>query len=151
MKTRRLQRGFTVIELMTVIVILGILAAVGIVQLIYAEGRAKNAVVKSSMHDTQNVIEIYAVDYSGIYPPSIRGLANDPATANAKTILEMENPYSLHRGAGAAYDEESVTPKLPGLVTYESSVGHTKYWVYGYNKEALRIKVNDRDFILSNS
>lgn len=150
-RVRRREVGFTLIELMIVIVILGILVAIGIVQLIYAEGRAKVAIVKTNMHNTQSVVEIYGVDFAGTYPVSLDGLVNSPDVENAKIILDMENPFSYEIGKGKAWDEELTAVVVPGLVTYEAGADLTRYWVYGYNKFATRVMYRGSEFILSNS
>jgi len=145
------EKGFTVVELMIVIVILGILVAVGIVQLIYAEGRAKVAVVKANMHNAQSVVEIYGVDFAGIYPTSMQGLILSSDIQNAKTMTNMENPFSYRKGQGQAYDEELTATTIPGMMTYDVAVDLTHYWIYGYNKFNTRIIYRGNEFILSNS
>ncbi|MBA7633256.1 hypothetical protein ES703_40818 [subsurface metagenome] len=60
--------GFTLIELMIIIVIIGILAAIAIPNIIKIINRAKEASVRSNMHTVQFEVESYQVDHPESYP-----------------------------------------------------------------------------------
>ncbi len=64
---RQDQKGFTLIELMIVVVIIGILAAIAIPNFIAMQNRAKEGSTKANMHTFQLAAEDYGVQHDGVY------------------------------------------------------------------------------------
>jgi prepilin-type N-terminal cleavage/methylation domain-containing protein len=65
------ERGFTLIELMVVVVIIGILAAIGLANYSSMRNRAKVAGVKNNMHVLHVATEDFSSRNNGIYPTNI--------------------------------------------------------------------------------
>jgi len=107
-------RGFTLIELMVVIVIIGILATMGTMNFTSMRNRAMEASVKGNAHTCQLAVESYAASNFGSYPPAATALAD--IQANLPGNVLVTNPFNggvgLSIGGGA----------LEGIVDYQDPV-----------------------------
>ncbi|WP_317246759.1 type II secretion system major pseudopilin GspG [Pseudomonas chlororaphis] len=73
MQTQNKQRGFTLIEIMVVVVILGVLAALVVPQIMSRPDQAKGAAAQSDIKAIAMALDIYKLD-NHQYPSSQQGL-----------------------------------------------------------------------------
>lgn len=64
----RNNRGFTLVELIVVMAVIGALGSMVIIRLVGSEAAARDTKRKSDMRQYQNALEVYANDNGGLYP-----------------------------------------------------------------------------------
>ena len=110
-------KGFTLIELMIVVVIIGILVSIAVPNFIRMQTNAKEAGVKSNSHAVQVAAEDFAVQSGGFYANNLADLT--PAGETIIDILpqnqRLKNPFSHARtepvdGAAANPGETGYEP-----------------------------------------
>jgi general secretion pathway protein G len=126
----RAKSGFTLVEILIVVVILGILAAIVIPQFTNASEEAKESSLVSDLQTMRSQIELYKVQHNGVVPgdtttvsgaaaveAAITGLTNvsgvvqtEPGTGVYGPYLQKlpKNPFTDGRGINGAAADGSV-------------------------------------------
>lgn len=162
----RRRAGLTLIELLIVMAVIGLLAAIGMVNYQKARTRAKVSVSKSQLRTLSGAIEAYHVD-QGSYPVPIPSFPDDPfgvvASHAVKSLTTpvayvspaaFEDPFGALRlqfahGAGVSLsDDDPFRPPTPGFNTNQSLlffqyghfawlIGNKGMWVDGYSAVSI--------------
>ena len=133
----RTQKGFTLIELMIVVVIIGILAAIAIPNFIAMQNRAKEGSTKANMHTLQLAAEDYGVRNDGVYAADMT--AGGTASVASALPANFKNPFDATTGSGNAYEDRATfaapAATKSGIASYSDS-STTQYNVKGHGKTA---------------
>ncbi|HET7434008.1 MAG TPA: type II secretion system protein [Thermoanaerobaculia bacterium] len=120
---KRAQGGFSLIELIVVVTIIGILAAAAIVNVRFAQRKAREAILKDNLFQMRKAIDnFYAdkqrfpTDLNELTPNYMRAVPKDPITGNTdwEQIADTPDPDSM--SASTSTDDLGT----PGIVDVKS-------------------------------
>jgi type IV pilus assembly protein PilA len=92
------EEGFTLVELLVVMLILGILAAIAIPSFFNQRDKAKDADAKALVRTAQTAVETYATDNQGSY-----------ASVTPANLITIENTLNNANGGTGAKDGDALT------------------------------------------
>jgi len=101
---KKAQTGFTLIELMIVIVIMGILATLLVPKIMNAPDQAKRTAAKADIKTIESALKLYKID-TGNYPTTEQGLE--------ALIRKPDTPPVPKRWRDGGYLEGDAVPKDP--------------------------------------
>jgi len=143
MQRQTSRAGFTLIELMVVVVVIGILATLGISSFMNMQARSKEARVKGNCHTVQLTAEDFSVQNDGVYAADL-----GTTLMTGETLIDLlpggaplQNPFTL-----------AVTEPIVGAAATVGQTGYSSvdpdgdgnpdgYAVTGYGENQLILTV----------
>jgi type II secretion system protein G len=120
----RVKRAFTLVEILIVVVILGILAAIVVPQFTNASNEAQSGNVATQLQTIRSQVELYRVKNNGAYPPSLVA-GGDGDTAWADLIgsdylrAAPMNPRTHSTDVALGVDQDAGAATTGWVVSYD--------------------------------
>jgi len=156
--TRYTKRAFTLMEMLIVVAILGILAAIILQEFQTQSELAKEAAAKDNLRILRNAVELYAAQHSGI-PPGYTN--NNPSNTSGGTIAAAQltkptNASGQYDQSGSAYrfgPYLKTVPKNPftwdnrivTISTSSPSQAGSLGWLYNPSKKKVYLNWHGTD------
>lgn len=122
---KRNTRGFTLVEILIVVIILGILAAIVIPQFTNASSDARNNSVASTLQTLRGQLELFKIQHADV-PPGATMLA----TVLAGKTNTADTNTTVATGTLGPYVQSFPTNPINGYSTVVNAAGTTAGWVY---------------------
>lgn len=139
MKVRtRKSQGFTLVEILIVVVILGILAAIVIPQFTNASETAKASSLQSQLQTIRSQLELAQIQHQGTYPPLI---ADARVWGLLTTETEQVSGYTAGDSSGnevGPYLQQAPTNPFTNSSTVAAAAAAGVGWVYNATTGQLR-------------
>lgn len=91
------KRGFSLVELVIVVIIMGIIAAIAIPRLASSSGRASETALIANLAEMRKALEHYAIEHDEKYPGSLTAIATYTSFAGAmsgsRSAVYKYGPY----------------------------------------------------------
>jgi general secretion pathway protein G len=140
MKVRRNAKGFTLVEILIVVVILGILAAIVIPQFTNASEAAKASNLLSQLQTIRSQLELYQIQHNGIYPDVVTTPSNDWSQ-----MLQTTDVHGATEGSdfGPYLQQPPINPFTNSSAVATAAAAENVGWVY--ENGVLYANVPDED------
>ena len=132
----RNRAGFTLVEVLIVVVIIGILAAVVVPQFSNASDNAMKSTLKSQLQTISSQLELYRVQNAGSYPTlGGDGASNDGWADMIDDGYLKEKPYNPYVGLAsiAAGDSTAMATAKASAASGWTTDNNGGIWAVGFN------------------
>lgn len=102
---RRLRKdnsGFTLVELLIVVIILAVLAAIVVPQFSSSTVEAKESALQTSLTEMRNAIELYYHQHNGVYPGAAASTGAGDGTGAAGSVAAFTEQLTLYTSVTGA-------------------------------------------------
>jgi general secretion pathway protein G len=129
MNRKSLSRGFTLVEILIVVIILGILAAIVIPQFTNASNDARNNSVASTLQTLRSQIELFKIQHADLPPTDATNFLNLMQNASNTTGTTVAGGTDATHTLGPYIQAAPVNP-ANGQSAVGAAVAATVGWVY---------------------
>lgn len=111
-KPTPLRRAFTLIEVLLVLVILGVLAALVVPNLLGVQERANIKAAKASINGLESAAELYRTEHNATYPQTIDDLLNPKDVTTGQSMTRYIDPEKIRDPWGQVLNYEWPNTKV---------------------------------------
>jgi type IV pilus assembly protein PilA len=128
------QRGFSLIELLIVVAIILIIAAIAIPNMLASKKAANQASAVANLRTITSAAVSYSVTYANGYPPTIGALGGlvAPATCNAAILIDSTLATSPSQKSGYQFTYSGMEGNITSLPTGCTTPGFNGYLLTAY-------------------
>jgi general secretion pathway protein G len=156
------KNGFTLVELMIVVTILGILAAIVIPEFQGHAAESRESAVKSSLHTVRSQIELYKIQHNNLNPGyfganqataamlgyQLTGISRiDGFAVDAKTPSDplLYGPYLMQMPKNLFNNLNTITIVTDGTTDFSAVANDTSGWLYEKTTGTFKINYSGTD------
>jgi general secretion pathway protein G len=141
LRMKRNAKGFTLVEILIVVIILGILAAIVIPQFTSASSDARTSSVQSTLQSLRSQIELFKTQHNDVPPQDATSLW--AALQNKTTIGDAAGATPAATNPYGPYVQNPPTNPLNNLSGVGIAPGATIGWIYVIGNNGYSISATD--------
>src|ERR1044072_3993704 len=127
LKSMKKDRGFTIVELLIVIVVIAILAAIVIVAYNGVQNKANTTKAQTNASAVQKVAEAYNADNS-VYPGSVANITTGASTVKLPAGVSVVSGAGTTSGLTSSNGKTSVSYQYKGSSATTATGGRIQFW-----------------------
>jgi general secretion pathway protein G len=142
MNRKRIKSGFTLIEILIVVIILGILAAIVVPQVSTASNDARATSVRSQLQKIRSQIEVFKLNHAGS-PPQTAGMWNLLLSQSSTLETAVATPVGTSFGPYLQVLPQNPLNNLTAISTADPDINAG--WYYTCDATGYEIRARNKD------